>query len=59
MYCPGASLECERQLALIRTVSEKVGGGCRRLESMQPREKPLQLRAGKLLLAVYGDNWCA
>ncbi len=26
---------------------------------MQPREKPLQLRAGKLLLAVYGDNWCA
>lgn len=30
----------------------------RRLESMQPREKPLQLRPGKLLLAVYGDNWC-
>ncbi|EIE19270.1 DnaJ-domain-containing protein [Coccomyxa subellipsoidea C-169] len=29
----------------------------KRLESMQPREKPLQLRAGKLLLAVYGDNW--
>lgn len=25
---------------------------------MQPREKPLTLRPGKLLLAVYGDNWC-
>ncbi|CAL8468257.1 g7796 [Coccomyxa elongata] len=29
----------------------------KRLESMQPREKPLTLRPGKLLLAVYGDNW--
>ena len=29
----------------------------RRLESMQPREKPLQLEPGKILLAVYGDNW--
>lgn len=29
----------------------------RRLESMQPREKPLQLKPGQLLLAVYGDNW--
>ncbi len=29
----------------------------RRLESMQPREKPLQLEPGQILLAVYGDNW--
>ncbi|CAK0779934.1 hypothetical protein CVIRNUC_004893 [Coccomyxa viridis] len=29
----------------------------RRLESMQPREKPLHLRPGQLLIAVYGDNW--
>lgn len=29
----------------------------RRLESMAPREKPLQLKPGQILLAVYGDNW--
>jgi hypothetical protein len=31
----------------------------RRLDSMQPREKPVsELRPGRLLVAVYGDNWC-
>ena len=30
----------------------------RRLDGMQPREKPVaELRPGRLLLAVYGDNW--
>ena len=29
----------------------------RRLDSMAPREKPLELKPGRLLLAVYGDNW--
>ena len=39
------------------TLCMHIRGLFRRLESMAPREKLLQLKPGQILLAVYGNNW--
>ena len=44
----------------LETADFPENGLFRRLDTMAPREKPVaSLRPGVLLLAVYGDNWCA
>lgn len=49
-------LRCLRRRSKA-TLCMYIRGLFRRLESMAPRKKALQLKPGQVLLAVYGDNW--
>ena len=46
------------KLSTLETADHPEAQLFRRLDSLSQRE-PLLLRPGRLLLAVYGDNWCA